>query len=354
LFITGMKIVVGLATGSLGILSEAAHSGLDLVAALMTLFAVNLSDKPADDTHHYGHGKIEGLSALFEVLLLLVTCVYIIYEAIKRLLSPQPLDINIYAFAVMFISIVVDVTRSRALYRVAKKYKSQALEADALHFASDIWSSAVVIVGLVCYKYFDLQMADAMAALVVSVLVIVISIRLAKRTVDVLLDRAPIGMQEMIENEVNHIKGVDGLENLRIRTSGARLFIDMKLKIDSGLSLEVAHGISDEVERKISDLVKDADIVIHTEPSGRDSCNYDVRERIIQLLKEHNDMFSGYHNLKIFHYNNRYIISMHLVMDGGCNLDHAHEVCDHIEKNIKYILQNSQITIHVEPAKKRG
>ena len=182
-FLTGLKLAVGLATGSLGILSEAAHSGLDLGAALMTLFAVRISDRPADESHHYGHGKIEGLSAFLEVLLLLATCGYIVYEAVHRILVRHAkIEVNIYSFAVMAISIGIDISRSTALYRVARREKSQALEADALHFSSDIWGSLVVIVGLIGYKVFGFMLADSIAALAVAVLVIVVSVRLALRT----------------------------------------------------------------------------------------------------------------------------------------------------------------------------
>jgi len=149
LLLTGLKLAIGLLTGSLGILAEAAHSGLDLVAALVTFFAVRLSDRPPDEHHLYGYGKIENLSALIETLLLLITCVWIIYEAIQRLFFKSvEIEASIWAFAVMGISIVVDITRSRILYAAARKHKSQALEADALHFSTDIWSSSVVIVGL--------------------------------------------------------------------------------------------------------------------------------------------------------------------------------------------------------------
>src|SRR5215467_7162004 len=148
--ITALKIVVGITTGSLGILSEAAHSGLDLVAAVITLLSVRVSDKPADADHQYGHGKVENFSAFIETGLLLLTCVWIVSEAIKRLFFHHvEIEPSIWAFVVMFTSIAVDVWRSKALARIAEKYDSQALEADALHFSTDVWSSSVVILGLV-------------------------------------------------------------------------------------------------------------------------------------------------------------------------------------------------------------
>ncbi len=188
LVITSMKLVVGLTTNSLGILSEAAHSGLDLMAAFMTYIAVSLSDRKPDREHQFGHGKIENLSALFETILLVVTCGWIIYEAAQRLFFREAkIEASIWGFLVIGISIVVDISRSRALSRVAKKYHSQALEADALHFSSDVWSSAVVILGLVFVSlgYF---WVDAVAAFSVAVLVLVVSFRLGRRTINVLID----------------------------------------------------------------------------------------------------------------------------------------------------------------------
>src|ERR1017187_6627958 len=140
-FLTSIKLVIGLLTGSLGILSEALHSGLDLIAAIITLFAVRIADLPADNEHNYGHGKVENLSAMIETFLLFVTCFWIIYESINRLITKHPIEINIFSYIVIIISIIVDFSRSRALYKVAKKYNSAALEADALHFSTDIWSS---------------------------------------------------------------------------------------------------------------------------------------------------------------------------------------------------------------------
>ncbi len=191
--LTTFKILVGVATGSLGILAEAAHSGLDLVAALMTWMAVRISGKPADRKHPYGHGKVENLSALFETVLLLVTCVWIIYGATDRLINHTiEIEVTFWSFAVMITSIVVDVSRSRMLYRTARKYNSQALEADALHFSTDIWSSAVVILGLICVKLSEwvpawggLRYADAVAAMIVAVIVIQVSAKLGLRTVSV-------------------------------------------------------------------------------------------------------------------------------------------------------------------------
>ena len=191
-FLTGSKLIIGVLTGSLGILSEALHSGLDMVAAVITYFSVRVSDKPADKHHHFGHGKVENFSALAETLLLLITCAWIIYEAFSRLMTGNThIEISVWSYIVVIGSIIIDITRSRALRRVAKKYNSQALEADALHFSTDIWSSSVVLLGLICAN-FGFYFADSIAALGVSVIVISVSYRLGKQAIDALLDKAPL------------------------------------------------------------------------------------------------------------------------------------------------------------------
>src|SRR3984893_18284543 len=215
LIITSLKIVVGIATGSLGILSEAAHSGLDLIAALMTFFSVRVSDKPADADHQYGHGKFENFSAFIETGLLLLTCVWIVYESIRRLFFHSvEIEPSVAAFLVMLLSIGIDAWRSRALGRIATKYDSQALEADALHFSTDIWSSGVVIVGLALvlmgrrYQVAWLRQADPIAALFVAGVVVSVSWRLARRTIDALLDAAPSGVRSQILDRIGTVDGV--------------------------------------------------------------------------------------------------------------------------------------------------
>src|ERR1700689_83739 len=213
--ITGLKVVVGIVTGSLGILSEAAHSGLDLIAALVTFFSVQVSDKPADADHQYGHSKVENFSAFIETGLLLLTCIWIVYEATHRLFFHSvEIEPSIPAFLEMFLSMVLDSWRSRALGRIAMKYDSQALEADALHFSTDIWSSGVVIVGLALvlvgrnYRVEWLRQADPIAALFVAGVVVSVSWRLARRTVDALLDAAPVGVRSQILDRLRTVDGV--------------------------------------------------------------------------------------------------------------------------------------------------
>ncbi|MBN1287698.1 MAG: cation transporter [Anaerolineae bacterium] len=285
-FLTGFKIIVGIASGSLGILAEAAHSGLDLVAALVTFFAVRISDRPPDQEHPFGHGKVENLSALVETLLLLITCVWIIYEAIHRLTSTEiHVDASIWAFLVMFVSIVVDYNRSRMLKRAADKHKSQALEADALHFSTDIWSSSVVIVGLAGVKLGELapslaflEKADAAAALAVAGIVIVVSLRLGKRAVDALIDTAPPGLSAKIEQAVEAIPGVLECHRVRIRPSGPRSFVDIHVVMDDRMPLDEAHKLTETVEQTIKQLTPGADVMVHPEPRAESEKPLDEAE----------------------------------------------------------------------------
>jgi len=273
-FLTLMKIIVGFLTGSLGILAEAAHSGLDLGAALVTYWAVRAAGKPADHDHLYGHGKIENLSALFETLLLLVTCIWIVYEAIERLfVKTVEVDASIWAFLVMGISIIVDYSRSKVLYQAAHKHRSQALEADALHFSTDIWSSSVVILGLIAVRLKTvfpeaefLSAADPIAALAVAVIVIVVGAKLGVRTVQALLDVAPAGVREKIKTSVESIPGVEDCHRIRVRSSGPQFFVDIHVLLDGTQTLEAAHALTETIEATIEAELPGADITVHPEP----------------------------------------------------------------------------------------
>jgi cation diffusion facilitator family transporter len=272
--LTAFKAVVGLLTGSLGILAEAAHSALDLVAAGATFLAVRFSGRPPDHRHLYGHGKIENLSALFETLLLLATCAWIVREAVHRLaFHRSAVEVTLWSFAVMGTSIVVDASRSRVLAHAAKKYHSQALEADALHFRTDIWSSAVVIAGLIAVKLGEwvpglafLASGDAIAALGVCVVVVWVSVRLGRRTVDELLDTAPAGMEERIESAAQSVPGVRDCHHVRLRHSGPLLLIDLHVLVDGTQSLEQAHRLTEEIEGVIQQIAPGADVTVHPEP----------------------------------------------------------------------------------------
>jgi cation diffusion facilitator family transporter len=275
LFLTTLKVVVGVLSGSLGILAEAAHSGLDCVAALVTLIAVRIAGKPADPEHTYGHGKVENLSALVETLLLLATCGWIVNESVHRLSTKQVhVDASIWAFGTMIISIVIDISRSRMLARVAAQHRSQALEADALHFSTDVWSSAVVVLGLIGVKLADwypqldfFRRADAVAALLVAGLVIVVSAKLGFRTIQGLLDASPPGAAETVQRRVEKIRGVIDCHAVRVRVSGPHVFVDLHITLDGHLPLLVAHALTEEVEQAVREILPDADVTVHPEPS---------------------------------------------------------------------------------------
>ena len=265
-FLTVFKLVIGLITGSLGIMSEALHSGLDLVAAVITYFSVRISDKPADRDHNYGHGKIENLSALIETILLLITCAWIVYEAIERLVSGNThIEISIWSYIVVGSSIIVDVTRSRVLYKVAKKHNSQALEADALHFSTDIWSSAVVLFGLVCAN-FGFFFADSVAALVVALIVLLVSYKLGKKAVDVLLDKAPEDTLNTVQQVLTTFPDVKLYHGLKVRTAGADTFIKFNIHLDPSSSLKQVHELCDKIENKLKDIIPRSEVYIHAEP----------------------------------------------------------------------------------------
>lgn len=266
-FLIVMKLVVGILTNSLAILSDAAHSTLDLVGALITLFAVKVSDKPPDKAHNYGHAKIEGLSAMAEVFLLIGFCAFIFYSAIQRLTGPDVhVDVNIYAFGATILSIIIHGSRSFFLYRTAKKTCSQALEANALHFLSDMWSSIVVLIGLVAYRYFSYIHADTIAAILVAVSVLFMTIKLAKKVLSVLMDKAPLDIVSSIDKIVRSEKGVKKLLKLRVRTSGVTVFTDMIITVSPSLSVDQAHCLSDKIEKNIRSFYPNSDITIHIEP----------------------------------------------------------------------------------------
>jgi cation diffusion facilitator family transporter len=267
--LTSFKLIIGVLTGSLGILSEALHSGLDLVAAAITFYAVRISDKPVDADHHYGHGKFENVSALAETLLLFMTCLWIIYEAIHRLTTGRvEIEVNAWSYIVVLFSIAVDYSRSRALNKAAVKHNSQALKADALHFSTDIWSSLVVLAGLIC-AHLGFYFADAIAALGVAAIVIVISFRLGKKSVDVLLDRAPVNITGKVTEMLREMPEVLYFHDLKVREAGAQVFIEISIHVDSKLSLEEAHHIADRIEDRIRAAIDRAEVHVHFEPQDR-------------------------------------------------------------------------------------
>lgn len=346
--LTSLKAIVGILTNSLGIISEALHSGLDLVAAATTVYAVKTSSKPPDEDHLYGHGKYESFSALVETLLLLATCVWITYEAIQRLFFREAyVEASLAGFLVMGISIVLDFSRSRALYRVAKKYRSQALEADALHFSTDILSSATVIAGLL-FVSLGFRVADPVAALGVVVVVVALSLRLGRRTVVVLLDRAPEGLAEAIRAEVLKISGVQSCRRVRVRPSGPETFVDLEVFVDHSTSFERVNAIAVEVEHAIRELVPNADIVVRTQPVTKPETR--LAEKIRKLASQIQGI-RGLHSIEVHDADDGLHVEMHLEADPDTSLETAHGIASKLESKIKASIREvAEVVTHIESA----
>lgn len=345
LFLAGLKLSVGLWTNSLGILSEAVHSGFDMFAAIMTLFAVSFADKPADRDHQYGHGKMENISAFIVTLLLVITCAGIIWEAVDRLKShTHHVEASVWGFAVMGIAIIIDISRSRALYRVAKKYNSQALEADALHFSSDVWSSLTVILGLF-FVYIGYPIFDSIAAIVVAFLVLFVSYRLGRRTIDALMDRAPRNITAEIEKVIISVEGVEELRRLRVRLSGAHYFVDTTVAIRRTIPFNKAHQIMDIVERSVKTIQPNADIVVHAEPfEAKDETLID-KIRMIVMEKG----LRAPHNIEAHITDGKYFIDFDIEYAAGKSFADAHKISSEIEEQIlKELPAVGKVTIHME------
>lgn len=345
--LTGMKLVVGLATGSLGILSEAAHSLLDLGAALITFFAVRAATRPADEQHLYGHGKIENLSAMAEALLLLATCVWIVYEAVHRIAGGGgEVDASVWSFVVMGVALALDVVIARVLYAGARKYNSQALEADALHYSSDILSSAVVIAGLVGVR-LGVPILDPLAALGVAALVTVASMRLLKRTIDGLIDRAPSGLAERIGEHVRVHCAVRAVERVRVRPSGPAVFVDLIAAVDRSLSLEQSHALADCVETEVRRVVPDADVLVHFHPTTAGETPVDAVRTVARRFPEIDDV----HNVRgyIDAETGRRFLTLHVQLRPELSLEAAHDVVDRLEAAIRTDLPEvGEIAAHLE------
>ena len=350
--ITFLKLLVGVATRSLGILSEAAHSGLDLIAALVTLLSVRVSDKPADAEHQYGHGKVENFSAFIETGLLLLTCIWIVWEAVRRLSGHHSVHIEPTgaAFVVMFLSMGVDWWRSRRLKKIADKYDSQALEADALHFSTDIFSSGVVILGLALvwagahWQIPWLLKADPIAALMVSVVIVYVSSRLARRTVDALLDAAPAGYRTRIIDAALNVNGVIEVERARIRRAGNRYFADLTVGLARNVTFQRSGQVVAEVTRAVRAILPDADVVIHSVP--RETGHENIFDRIRAVASRNN--FSV-HDVSVQDLDGRLHVEQHLELDETLSLKDAHDVVTVLEAEIREeVPEISTILTHIE------
>ena len=348
---TVAKIVVGLTTGSLGILSEAAHSALDLIAAALTFFSVGVSDKPADAEHQYGHGKIENFSAFVETGLLLVTCAWVIYEAILRLFFRRvEVEPSIWAFAVMLASMAVDLWRSRALGRIATKYHSQALEADALHFSTDVWSAGVVVVGLILvlvsrsYHSRWLAKADPVAALFVAGVIVSVSWRLARRTIDALLDAAPTGVRAQITDAVSNVDGVLEIGRVRIRRAGNRYFVDLAVGLARTVTFQRSEQLVGAVTDAVHRILTDADVTVQPLPRPKRSEN--IFDRIRAVATRHN---LNVHDISVQDLAGRLHVEQHVELDENLTLKSAHDQVTELEAAMRGdVPEIADILTHIE------
>jgi cation diffusion facilitator family transporter len=349
--LVSLKTFLVLRTGSLGVLSEALHSSLDLVAAIITFLSVRVSDQPADERHPYGHGKFENFSAFVETALLVMTALYIIYEAFDRLffhhVHIQP---SITAIAVLFVALAIDITRSRALAHAAKKFDSEALEADALHFSTDVWSTMVVIagIGLVwagqAWNMPSFVYADAISGLVVAAVILWVGSRLGKRTLDALLDVAPEGLQGSIARAVASMDGVLDVDRIRVRRAGNRHFVDATVSVARTASLEQVHALSDAIEKRIGEIVP-ADVMVHAEPRAPQG------EHLFEAIRAMAQKRGlAIHDVTALQQDGQLFVELHLEVDEQLSLRDAHRQASELEDDIRELRGGPmEVTIHIEP-----
>jgi divalent metal cation (Fe/Co/Zn/Cd) transporter len=322
--LTIAKALVGFSTGSLAILSEAGHSLIDLGATIMTYIAVRISGKPADKEHHYGHDKVEAVSALAETALLFLLSGIVVWEAVKRLMDHEGhiVEATVWAFGVVLLSIVVDFFRARALSRTAEKTSSHALEADALHFSSDLWSSLAVLVGLVGVHW-----------------------RLGKRTIDTLIDVAPAGAAEKITAIAARVPGVVAVEKVRARAAGEKTFIDLGVAVSRTLPLDRVRALKDDVAAAIRKQIPGAEPVVTTDPVALN--NESVLDRVMVIAR---NRALAVHHVTVHDLKERLAVSLDLEVDGKLSLRAAHDMADDLEAAIASELGPSvEVETHIEP-----
>jgi cation diffusion facilitator family transporter len=344
--LTAAKGVIGLLTGSLAILSEAGHSLLDLSATMLTYFAVRISGKPADAKHQYGHGKVESVTALAETALLFVLTAIVVFEAVHRLIAVQAhaVEATIAAFVIIIGSIVIDFFRARALKRVAQATASEALEADALHFRSDMWSSIAVLTGLVGVALGH-DWADAAAAIVVAVFICVAGYRLGRRTIDTLTDTAPAGVSERIAGMARQVPGIVGVERVRVRPAGPVLFVELNVSISRTLPLDRVSAIKEQLIHAIRAKLPEAELTITTEPRALD--DETVRERVMVIAR---DLGLAIHHVAVQTVGGRLSVSLDLEVNGALPLAAAHDVASRLEEAIRLELgPDMEVETHIEP-----
>jgi cation diffusion facilitator family transporter len=340
-----LKLTTGLVTHSLGLLSEAAHSGTDLVAALLTFFAVGVAGRPADPGHQYGHGKAEHLAALGEGAILVLASAAIVWRAIVRLTggAHAPVQAKWYALVVIGVVIAIDVARTLTSTRVARRYASAAIASNALHFGSDLAGSLAVLVGLLLVRA-GYGNADSVAALFVAVLVLVAAVRLMRRNVDVLMDIAPLADEEAARRAIVALPEVD-LRRLRMRQSAGRHFADVVIGVSADAAVGQGHAAADAVERAVEGALPGSDVVVHVEPLEEAA----VRERAhaaalaVPRVRE-------VHNVSVLSVGGGTEVSLHLKLPGDLSLEEAHAIAEEVERAIaEAVPEVAAVQTHLEP-----
>ena len=339
-----IKSLASYISGSIGVLSELFHSSTDLIATFATILSIRFAAKPPDKNHHYGHEKIESFSALFQVFILVLMCAYLIYESVDRIITPVEIKLNVFIFLAILICIFIDIHRSRALMRIAKETNSQALEADSIHFSSDILSSVVVLIGMI-FSYFEWSsLADPVSALLVSVIIIITTLSLSKKAIGSLLDRVPDGIEENITEIISSIKGIEGIKNIRIRGSGSKIFVDTVIKIGRTKSFSMTHELMDLAEKSVREAYPNADVVIHSEPIETDgeTLNEKIRMIVTDTGFKCHDIFSHRINGDIFS-------ELHVEIENTNDLIKAHDIISQLEDNIlERIPVIKKVKIHLD------
>jgi cation diffusion facilitator family transporter len=342
-----LKLSTGLVTHSLGLLSEAAHSGTDLVAALLTFFAVGVAGRPADTGHQYGHGKAEHLAALGEGAILLLASAAIVWEAVVRLTggAHAPVHAGTLALVVIGIVIVVDVGRTVSSARVARRYGSAAIASNALHFASDLVGSVAVLVGLLLVRD-GYENADSVAALLVALVVMTAAVRLMRRNVDVLMDRAPLAAEDAARRAIVSLRPAVDLRRLRMRQAAGRHFADVVIGVSPDAAVGQGHAAADAVEHAVQTALPEADVVVHVEPREGEAA---VRERAhaaalaVPQVRE-------VHNVSVLSVNGGVEVSLHLKLPGALPLEEAHAIAEEVERAIRAAVPEvSGVQTHLEP-----
>ncbi len=339
------KFVVGIMTGSLGLISEALHSLLDFGATMMTFMAVRVSDKPADEEHHYGHGKIEAVAALAETALLFVTSAWIIYEAIHRLMADKiEVEATWWSFGVIIASIIIDLSRARALRRTARKTNSMALEADALHFSSDVLSSSVVLVGL-AFVAFGWPQGDPIAAIGVSIFVCRAGWILGRRTFDTLIDTAPEGAAERVTAAVRSVPGIAGVDRVRVRPAGNILFVHVDAAVGRGLSQNNASELRNTVVAAVQVEIPEAEVTVTMHPLALNEET--IHQRAMIIAANHR---AHVHHVTAHQFNDRLSISFDLEVAGSLSIQDAHRVASRLEADMRTEFGiSTEVETHIEP-----